>query len=91
MPKIKTHIFRGKRFEIDIDSLVQGWCDTPKEKEKLVLRIFCPLTQKRESLEILLHESLHACFPDMPEKEVEVAACDISKFLYRLGYRKSNE
>ena len=88
MPPIKTHIFRGKRFKIDLDPTVVGWCDTPQEKQQLSLRIFRPLTGKRDTMEVLIHESLHACFPDMTEKQVETSAADISKFLWRIGYRR---
>lgn len=88
MPPIKTHIFRGKRYHIDLDSTVMGWCDTPAEKKNLAIRIFKPLHNTRESMELLLHEALHACFPDMPEKDVDLSAIDLSKFLWRLGYRR---
>ena len=91
MPVIKHHNFRGKRFHIDIDSTVQGWCDTPEDKKMPAIRIFKKTGNNRESLEIILHEALHACFPDLPEGDIEPTALDISKFLWRLGFRKPNE
>ena len=38
-------------------------------------------------LEALVHESLHACFPDLTEDAVEEAGRDIAAHLWRLGWR----
>ena len=41
----------------------------------------------RPRLEAELHEMLHACMPDLNEEAIDDTARDISKFLWRRGYR----
>jgi hypothetical protein len=39
-------------------------------------------------LEVLVHESLHVCFPDMSEQAIESAGVRISKTLWSEHYRR---
>lgn len=41
----------------------------------------------KKRLTVIVHELLHACFPDINEEAITCAARDISRVLYRLGYR----
>ena len=41
-----------------------------------------------EELEILIHEMLHACFWDLDEEVVSEVGRDLSKALWKMGYRK---
>ena len=41
----------------------------------------------RKLLETYIHEAMHCCFWDLSEDAVHEGAADISKFLWRLGYR----
>ena len=46
-----------------------------------------PRIKGMRMLEVLIHEMLHCCFPDMTEDAVETAARSIAKVLWDLGYR----
>lgn len=41
-----------------------------------------------DTLEVTLHELLHAAYWDLDEEAITEAARDISKVLHRLGYRR---
>jgi len=50
------------------------------------------LCQDQSDFELLvteLHEAMHAAYPDLCERAVDTGSTDIAKFLWRLGYRKS--
>jgi len=82
------HLFRHKRYEIvEIDKRVKsrsGLCDSPKTKDKF---IEIPIGHSQASLEIQLHEALHACLFDLDEPTIEEVSTNISKFLWKLGWR----
>lgn len=42
---------------------------------------------ERDRLDTVIHEALHACFPDMREEAITQSARDIARLLDRLGYR----
>ena len=78
------HVFRHKRFSIvpsvGIDA---GECNI--EKRRILLN-----TQEsgKPAMDTAIHEALHACFWDMDDDAVTEAANAITRFLWRLGYRK---
>ena len=80
---IKTHTFNRRKYLIDIDRL-DGMCNTYKKEREL--HIFCDLATQK-GLETAIHEALHACKWNATEKNVEITAKDIARFLWRLGYR----
>ena len=45
----------------------------------------------RMLLNVLIHEAIHACDWGASEKKVGRMATDISRFLWRLGYRCTSE
>jgi len=46
---------------------------------------------RRSPLDLLLHELLHAEFPDLNEQVVAEVATDLSAILAQLGYRNANQ
>lgn len=61
-----------------------GEChDQPKRE----LRIRRDLGEQME-MDCLLHEMLHAAFPDLKEDAVNESATDITKIMWDLGYRR---
>ena len=83
---IKTHKFNGRLYAIDFDDCV-GICQPP---DNSLPTIYFPhgLDSSRKSLEIVIHEAIHACYFDMPEDRVDILARDLSIFLWKLKYRK---
>jgi len=82
---------RGKRWSLDIvDRLPDGShgdidpYDRPR-KQIRIARNQTPIDQ----LDTLLHECLHAAFPDLDEDAITESATDIAKVLHRLGCRVS--
>lgn len=75
--------------EITCDGELQhGDCDPPDQKNKAI-RVISSL-EDRVELETFLHEMLHASDWSKDEYWVETCAFDISKALWRLGYRRSD-
>jgi hypothetical protein len=86
--RLLTFSFLGKRWRFRRVPRLKVWGDVhdPTETNKEI-RIFAGLRGQHE-LEILEHEFLHACFPQIDEGVITQAAKDISRALWRLGYRK---
>ena len=81
----------GKRWELKITSHLsrdcRGECEPPDSPRKEI-RIRKSL-KGREFLEITLHEILHAADWSKDEEWIEQVADDISKVLWKLGYRRN--
>ena len=80
---------RGKRWRLEVvdrlSEAAHGEID-PSDRPRKAIRVArtqCPL----DLWDTLIHESLHAAFPDMSEEAVNEAGTDIAKALYRLGCR----
>jgi len=80
---------RGKRWSLEVvDYLQDGSCgsidppDTPK-KRILIASNQTPIDQ----LDTVLHECLHAAFPDLDEEAITESSTDITKVLFQLGCR----
>ena len=86
----QSHTFRGKRYKIrTVPNLsVDADADAPHTQNKTI-RVHMGLPPLRE-LEVILHESLHACFWVLDESVITQSAEDIARFLWRLGYRKDD-
>jgi len=86
MKRIKTHTFNGKEHDIDLE-MTLGYCDSPRGGRPT---LYVPLDTYGEfkTLRILIHEAMHACNWDKHENTVDVCSRDITRFLWRLGYRK---
>ncbi len=98
--QVKSHVFRGRRYQIkkvphsklqDAESKrkkeeVLGICKDTYGKAKKIL-ISSSLKELAE-LECLIHEGNHAIFNDLDEEAIRDGSRDMAKFLWRLGYRK---
>ncbi len=89
---IKTHEFSTGKFNIHIED-IDGLCidsDVIPDKEKSIT--ISPRIKGRRRLEVVIHECLHAEYPSIPkyneEEWVDTAALNISKLLWRMGYRE---
>lgn len=84
---IKTHLFRGKRYKIFFRSPNNknhlGTCND--EDREIEIR---PTLKGEEELDCIVHESLHACFPDIHDYAINEAASSIAEFLTKLGYER---
>jgi hypothetical protein len=93
MNKIKSHIFRGKRYKIIIGKIdkgilklnprCRGLCDAPNTKDKTI-----NLDSKLSGIDLMkvaIDEGIHACCWDLNNTTVDEMSDSISKFLYRLG------
>ena len=91
MKPVRTHTFSGQRYRIEIVVLrhVEGDIDQPRTKGKTI-RIKKGL-RGVQLLEVLVHEALHACFPELSEEAVERAGHDISTFVHRHGFQQVEE
>ena len=85
---MKRHTFNGVQYNVDLEDTV-AYCDEPHPKRPT---IYIPVDKYRGKgqrlLYLLVHEACHACNYRASEDGVERTAHDISRFLWRLGYRK---
>lgn len=81
--RVHHHNFMGKRYEVDVEEPHDGICD---EKKKYLI-VSIPIETKK-GLTVLVHECLHACYPNMRHDGVEKGAESIGGLLWKLGYRK---
>ncbi len=90
--EIKTHRFRGHRWWIEDDQQL------PSGQFGEVVYGIPGITHAtmrvpidgdgQHDLDTVIHEALHAC-TDLSEDAVTETATDIARFLWRLGWRKS--
>jgi len=82
----KTHTFNGKKYYLMFDEL-DGNCDTDDKYWMIVERDL----NKRVGLETAIHEALHACNWSASEEKVTQTARDISRLLWRIGFRRQDK
>ncbi len=88
---MKTHTFRGIKYEIELDAPIDGRCEGTRTTKNPKLSVYVDLGFVK-GLETCIHEALHACcFAKTEIIIIEQTARDIAKFLWRLGYRVTNE
>jgi hypothetical protein len=84
---IKSTKIRGKRWNIDDVNCLPvgdlGQCDYNNH----TLNIPYDGDQKEE-LDVIIHETIHAGFPDLIEQAVDEFATDLANLLWKLGWRK---
>lgn len=82
------HIIRGKRWTQTFKRLKEhwGWC----KYDTNTIEIAKGQTGTR-LLDTLIHEFLHAAFPDFDESTVTEVATDMAKYLERNGLRFGDE
>jgi len=86
------HTFRSRRYRIiKINPRAKdrkGQCDEPKLKGKT---IEIPIGDSLADLDVQIHEAIHASFWELDEESVTIAGMNISKFLWRLGWRRMKD
>ena len=83
---MKTATIRGVKYRVDIDSELHGFATVNGNVEREI-NVSAHLPP-RQFLDALLHEGMHACFPAAPEQEIDRAATDLSRLLWRAGFRR---
>ena len=80
--------FRGNKYrvvKVNKKALTfAGNCEAPNKKGR---KMNIPTGHNPQSLEIQIHEALHACFWDLDDPSVDGAALSIGQFLWKLGWR----
>lgn len=97
MPKgkkiVRSITLRGKRYKFEKSGILykkdRGYCTDPKDTQRKI-KIHKDLYDQEE-LEVTIHEMLHACFWDIDEDVIAEVGDDISRALWRIGYRKIEE
>lgn len=84
MRKPRTHKICGVKYKLDIYDAWEGKCDDPNEPAKRELCIPGGLKHDQKTMEILIHEHLHASSFHTREEVVEQAAYDLAKLLFKL-------
>ena len=87
---MKYHNFRGRKFKIFFGPIKNrnhlGTCDEGSKEIEIRSTL-----EGEELLDCLIHEALHACFPDIVDGAINDSATSIASFLGRLGYRREDE
>lgn len=83
---VKTHTFNGVRYDLHVGPC-DGACDPPKTESTPSMYINLDHENTRRFLETVIHESLHACHYSCSEERITQTAADISRLLWRLGFR----
>lgn len=85
--KVKTHTFAGVSYDVDVEGPFDGICEFSQGIKRPALRVAVDIGTQG-GLETLLHECLHAEVWAKTEEVVDRASYDITRLLWRLGYRR---
>lgn len=85
---MKSHTFRGKRYKIMLDYVMQGFVHDGSTRDSSRYIYIAANLQPKEHLRVALHEAMHAENPEMSEQMVESQSSEMANFLWRLGYRR---
>jgi hypothetical protein len=83
---LKSHTFRGKKYAVEFVSRIDGVCDTDEDGDEYEMLIVD--AKGLRGLDNALHEALHAAGIPSEYVHKKNGTIDISRFLWRLGYRK---
>ena len=86
---VKTAKFNGVVYDIDNCGPIDGSCDYPRGGKPSIRITAEPFT--KQELEAIVHEALHAEDWSKAEEIVDRIAKEVSRFLWRLGYRRGND
>jgi len=91
---VKTQKFNGVKYEIDVEPILGATQDPHPKTYIPVIRVVNGLPYgncrgARTGLDVIIHEALHASNFNAHEETVERAAREVSKLLWRLGYRRA--
>jgi len=86
MKPVRTHSFNSIRYHIYvIPQGVDGLCENKPDK-KHGIWIFADIRTKK-GLITVIHESIHASHPTLPEETVDRMSKEIGGLMWRMGYR----
>ena len=89
---VRTEVFSSGRYRIELDMDYHGFAEVPRQPSSDELCIWInPRLKGKTRLETIVHECIHAEFPDMSEDQVESAGTNIGRLLWRLGYRQEDK
>lgn len=88
MSRRRFYKFAGVKYEIQYDDL-HGLCIRPDSEGDVPEHTIWinPRTKGRTRLDTMIHEALHAQFPDMDESAVADAGTALANMLWGEGYR----
>ena len=86
---MKSHSFNKVKYDVDI-GVRDGDCDPPKRVCDPSMHINLDPDGTRRFLETVVHEALHASHFSCSEERITQTAYDVSRFLWRLGFRLDN-
>lgn len=84
-----THRFRNEDVKVFIGDL-HGLFVPKQEHDTAYMYIRSSHITEKELLENIMHESIHACFYEIPDSLVQKAGQEITELLWRLGYRRKS-
>jgi len=86
----RNHVFRGKKYKIFFrppkNRKHLGTCDF--DVREIEIR---PNLEGKERLDCIIHEALHACFPDIDDDAIDETGTSISDLLIKFGYKETKE
>ena len=94
LPKEIKATFNNRRWRIKfVNRLAKNTFGDCQDSKKAIERIIRVKRKQKEEdiLDTLLHEMLHAIFPQLTEDIIYDAANDLSRTLFKLGYRREND
>ena len=87
---VRHHQFSTGKFNI-YEEEIDGLCCYPESDDSEKSITISPKLRGRRRLDVIIHECLHAEFPSLEKSDeeewVSTAATNISKLLWRMGYR----
>ena len=83
---VKTATFNGRKYNFELTGELHGITDQYDARSRGITIMVAPHT--RTELETIIHEGLHAGNWVASEDNVTQAAEDITRLLWRLGYRR---
>ncbi len=91
MAKMHSHRFRGTKYRISTDCVVDGYAEVPGPRKPREIYINPDLSPKI-FLEKAIHEAMHAEDPKIKSEQVIIRRSkSLARWLWRLGYRRKDE
>ena len=89
---VRTSHFSSGLYRIDLETEFHGFAELHRKPKPGELLLWInPRLRGKSKLETIIHESIHAEFPDMPESKVAAAGENIARLVWRLGYREQKQ
>lgn len=85
MKSVKTAKLGGQVYDI-VTSRISGMVFDQRTRNTIIVN---RRLERRNGLETIIHEAIHACYPLLPEWRVDGGAGEIARLLWRLGYRRT--